>query len=48
MSRPPASDGPPAVVPGPHPAAAGPGAPPGPPGYALGLAIGLQAVISDR
>jgi MFS family permease len=46
LSRPPASDGPPAVAPGPHPAAAGPGAPPGPPGYALGLAIGLQAVIS--
>ena len=45
MSRPPASDGPPAVVPGPHPAA-GPAAEPGPPGYALGLAIGLQAVIS--
>ena len=46
MSRPPASDGPPAVVPGPHPPAAGPAAEPGPPGYALGLAIGLQAVIS--
>ncbi len=45
MSRPPASDGPPAAMPGPR-AAAGPGAPPGPPGYALGLAIGLQAVIS--
>src|SRR2546423_4420149 len=27
-------------------AAAVPGAPPGPPGYALGLAIGLQAIIS--
>ena len=46
MSRPPASDGPPAVVRGPHPAAAGPAAEPGPPRYALGLAIGLQAVIS--
>ena len=45
MSRPPASDGPPAM-PGPRPTAAGPGAPPGPPGYALWLAIGLQAVIS--
>src|SRR2546430_10549670 len=33
-------------MPGPRAAAAGPGAPPGPPGYALGLAIGLQAVIS--
>src|SRR5262249_58917556 len=29
-----------------RPAAAGDGAPPGPPGYALWLAIGLQAVIS--
>jgi MFS family permease len=44
LSRPPASD-PPAAMPGPR-AAAGPGAPPGPPGYALRLAIGLQAVIS--
>ena len=33
-------------MPGPRPTAAGPGAPPGPPGYALWLAIGLQAVIS--
>ena len=46
MSRPPASDGPPAAMPGPRPTAADPGAPPGPPGYALWLAIGLQAVIS--
>jgi MFS family permease len=46
LSRPPASDGPPAAMPGPRAAAAGPGAPPGPPAYALGLAIGLQAVIS--
>ena len=45
MSRPPASDGPPAAMPGPR-AAAGPGVPPGPPRYALRLAIGLQAVIS--
>src|SRR6266487_2448368 len=46
LSRPPASDGPPAAMPGTRAAAAGPGALPGPPGYALGLAIGLQAVIS--
>jgi len=45
LSRPQASDGPPAATPGPSPAD-GRGAPPGPPGYALGLAIGLQAVIS--
>jgi MFS family permease len=44
LSRPPASDGLPAALPGPRRAAAV--APPGPPGYALGLAIGLQAVIS--
>jgi len=46
LTRPPASDGPPAAVPGTHPAAAVQDTPPGPPGYALGLAIGLQAVIS--
>jgi MFS family permease len=45
LSRPPASDGPPTAMPGPR-AAASPDVPPGPPGYALGLAIGLQAVIS--
>ena len=44
MSRPQASDGPAA---GPHgPGTAGPGALPSPPGYALWLAVGLQAVIS--
>jgi MFS family permease len=46
LSRPQASDGPPAATPGPRAAAAGPGALPGPPGYALWLAVGLQAVIS--
>jgi MFS family permease len=46
LSRPQASDGPPAATPGPPAAAAGPGALPGPPRYALWLAVGLQAVIS--
>ena len=47
MSRQQASDGPPAAMPGTRrPATAGPGAPPGPPGYALRLAVSLQAVIS--
>ena len=47
MSRQQASDGPPVAMPGTRrPATAGPGAPPGPPGYALRLAVSLQAVIS--
>ena len=47
MSRQQASNPPPAVTPGTRRAArAGPGTPPGPPGYALWLAVSLQAVIS--
>src|SRR4029077_7756331 len=46
LSRQQASDDPRAAMPGPRPPTAGPGAPTGPPGYALWLAIGLQAVIS--
>jgi len=47
LSRQQASSPPPAVTPGTRRAArAGPGTPPGPPGYALWLAVSLQAVIS--
>jgi MFS transporter, DHA2 family, lincomycin resistance protein len=47
LARQQASDGPPTGTPGPRRAAtAGAGAPPGPPRHALGVAVGLQAVIS--